>query len=106
MLFTASHQLETKFLAHVASPMLACSDIQKQTFISSPARAAQSLFSEYSLKNFQVCVVVYCLIIKVLFCFHSLATAILEYHIFVSLSTTFFIFLKVVCDVFACLTSA
>ena len=64
------------------------------TVLRSHRNFFQRLFWIYSLKNFQVCVVVYCLIIKVLFCFLSLATAILEYHISVSLSTTFFIFLK------------
>ena len=45
--------------------------LKSKLFILSPSSRCSQLFSEYSLKNFQV-IVVYCLIIKVL-CFCSLS---------------------------------
>ena len=50
-------------------------------------------------ESFRVYLVICCLIINVLVC--SLATAILDYHIFLSLSTTFFIFLSFFFSVFS-----
>ena len=86
-------KLETKFLVHLASPILTCAYALKQVLSIHASFVQFSACSEYSKESFRV--VVYCSIIKVLCVVAILATAHLYYHkpyFFVNNFFHFFIF--------------
>ena len=86
-------KLETKFLVHLASPILTCAYALKQVLSIHASFVQFSACSEYSKESFRV--VVYCSIIKVLCVVAVLATAHLYYHklyLFVNNFFHFFIF--------------